>query len=152
MSKKESNDLRDYNHVDLLFPSDYLKAADLGGRDVTVRIKSIEPRHELKTNRGTEFKPVVTFHGTDKKWVLNKTNAKTIAKIYGPEATGWIGKSVTLFSAEVSAFGEMVDAVRVRSDEPKKNSNGTVENDSAQLDMPADPYDMPPFEDQGAGF
>lgn len=119
MSKTEK--LENYNRVGLLFPSQYLAGPDLMGRDVVVVIDSIDPRHELhRADNTKERKPVVTLRGKTKKWVLNKTNAKRIAKLYGPEATGWIGKSITLYMEKVKAFGEVHDAIRVRQEKPKK--------------------------------
>jgi hypothetical protein len=113
--KQGSNDLRDYPHVDLLFPSDYITAADLRGRDVTVVIEGIEPRHELRREGGKkDHKPVVRMKNSAKKWVLNKTNARAIAKLYGTEVMGWLGKAVTLYPTKARFGSEEVDAIRVR--------------------------------------
>lgn len=111
-------DLPKYNHVDLLFPGKYLKAGDLRGRDIVVTIDDIDPRHDLKTKEGEEKRPLVTFHAAKKGLVLNKTNAKIIAGLYGADVLGWIGQKVTLYAAEVSAFGETVEAVRIRKQRP----------------------------------
>lgn len=120
MSKPQSNNLADYGHIDLLFPSRYLKGADLRGKDVTVTIETIEPRHELaRTDNTKEHKPLMRFRGAEKGMVLNKTNAKTIASIYGNEVLAWVGKPVTLYCAQVSAFGATHDAVRIRPTAPK---------------------------------
>ena len=111
--------LKDFNHVDLLFPSKYLKAADLRGGDLTVIIRSIEPRGELQMRQGRkEYKPIATLDGTDKLWVMNKTNAVTISKLYGPEVLSWIGKRVTLYPTLVACGGAQVEAVRVREKVP----------------------------------
>lgn len=119
MPKKQSNDLKDYNHIDLLYPGKYVKAAEFKGRDVTVTIESIEPRHELSRTDGTnEHKPILRLKGKQKAMVLNKTNAQTIASMYGPEAMEWIGKRITLYSAKVRAFGKMHDAIRIRDEAP----------------------------------
>lgn len=109
-----NDNLKSFNHIDLLFPGQYVKAADLRGRDVTVVIDDIDPRHELKGQRGTEHKPVVTMRGKEKLWILNKTNAKTIAKLHGTEVTAWLGKAVVLYPTKIQAGGETVDAIRVR--------------------------------------
>jgi hypothetical protein len=127
---KESK-LADYNHVDLLFPSKYLKAADLRGKTVTVVIESIDPRGELQMRGGKkEKKPIVHLRGKDKAWVLNITNARAIAAIHGPEVTGWIGKAVTIAGRLVQFGGKEVDAVRVvgapdgaADDEPEHDAN-----------------------------
>lgn len=123
--------LRDYNHVDLLFPSRYLKAADLRGRDLTVQIMDIDPRGELQMRGGKhEYKPIVTVRGTEKLWVLNKTNAQTIARLYGPEVTAWLGQSVTLYATQVPCGGQMVDALRVREVAPKTRG---AKDDTARI-------------------
>ena len=107
------------NHVDLLFPSKYLRAADLGEKDAVVEISAIDPRHQLRrADNTTEEKPVVSMKGTDKLWVLNKTNAKTIARLYGKRPREWIGKRVTLYPTEVAAFGKQHETIRVRETVP----------------------------------
>jgi hypothetical protein len=101
-------------HVDLLFPSKYLKAADLRGKRVPVVIEHLDPRAELKMRGGkTERKPVVTLKGKDKQWCLNKTNAMSVAEVYGPELRNWIGKTVVLYGTRVQFGSKEVEAVRV---------------------------------------
>jgi len=132
--------LREYNHVDLLFPGRFLKAADLRGRDVTVVIERIDPREELQMRGKTaEFKPVVYMKGKEKAWVLNKTNAMSIAKIYGPEVMSWIGKSVTIYPTRVQCGGKEVDAIRVRERAPKQADKAPpVAEEPWAVDLPHD--------------
>lgn len=112
MSKQEP--LSKYNHVDLLFPGKYLKAADLRGQAVPVTIENIDPRSELQMrNGGKERKPVVYLKGKDKAWVLNKTNAHLIAEVHGTEVTAWVGKTVVIKGEKVRFGAQVVDAVRV---------------------------------------
>lgn len=104
--------------LDELFPSKYLKAADVAESDLDVTIKSIG--RETMKNKETgedENKPILFFEETKKGIVLNKTNAKQIIKLHG-EKENWIGKKITLFSTEVDAFGETTEAIRVRSKAP----------------------------------
>jgi hypothetical protein len=111
--------LKNYNHVDLLFPSQWLKSADFRGKTVTVVIDKIDPRHELKRQDGSaEKKPVMYLRGSWKPMVLNKTNGKIIAKLYGPEVTEWVGKPIQLRAEKVSSFGATVDAIRVVPSKP----------------------------------
>jgi hypothetical protein len=118
--KPSSNNLDDYPTVGLLFPSEYLSADDLRGQDRNVVIEAIAPRDELKRVDGAkDYKPVVTLRGAKKRWVLNVTNAKTIAKLYGRDARQWIGKPITIYATMVQSFGEMVPAIRVRPDAPQ---------------------------------
>lgn len=110
-------------HFKTLFPSLYLGAHDLQGRDVSLTMRRVIVE-DLKTSGGSERKPTVYFvetqakaaqaGGEEKRLVLNKTNAKVIAKMYGPEVNDWAGKRITIYSARVAAFGEEVDAIRIR--------------------------------------
>lgn len=93
------------------FPSEYLKAADLGGRTVTVKIS-----HVSIEEIGGEHKPVLHVQGSTgiKKMVLNKTNAHTLSTAYGDETDDWTGQPVTLFEAQVDFQGKTVPAIRVK--------------------------------------
>lgn len=51
--------------------------------------------------------------------LLNKTNAKTIAKLYGNSPAAWVGKLISLFPSTTSVGGEDVDCIRVRNSVPK---------------------------------
>lgn len=111
-------------HWKLLFPSEYVGAWDLGGEDRVVTITHIE-MEDLVTMSGkkrkTEAKPTLTFDGKQKRLVLNKTNAKTIAKMYGDDTKKWIGKKITIYATTCEAFGETVECIRIRSDKPRGN-------------------------------
>ena len=51
-----------------------------------------------------------------KPLILNKENCKTITKLYNtPYIENWAGKKITMFVKQVKAFGDVVDAVRIRS-------------------------------------
>lgn len=120
-----------FNHVDLLFPSEYIRAVDLRGKDVIVTIEDIDPRHAMKGREGKKFvdiiKPIIRMKGTNKKWALNKTNAQSIAKVLGTEVTKWIGEKVTIFPTQVSAGGSMCDCIRVREVAPKSKAKQKIE-------------------------
>lgn len=104
-------------HVDLMFPSKYLKAADLMGKDATVTISGVKA-DDLQMNNGTkERKYVISFVGTDKMLVLNKTNAKSIAAALNEKrAVKWTGQKITLYPTECMAFGKITDCIRVREE------------------------------------
>ena len=97
--------------ISAAFPSKYLRAADLEGRQVTVEIANVE-LEEVGT--GEEPKPVLYFQGKAKGVVLNKTNAHTLSAVYGDDTDYWIGQGVTLFSAHVDFQGRLVEAIRVK--------------------------------------
>ena len=85
----------------------------------TVTRKITRTGHEMvKTDRGEERCFVAYFEGQTKPMVLNKTNCKTIEKLYGPQVEGWIGKEIVIASAKVRAFGDTVDALRIKEIRP----------------------------------
>jgi arabinogalactan endo-1,4-beta-galactosidase len=96
------------------FPSDYLKAADLDGRNVRAVMSHVEMR-----DIGGDHKPILFFQGKEKGMVLNKTNANNIAALYGDDTEDWNGKEIVLFEAMVDYQGKTVAAIRVRAPQHK---------------------------------
>lgn len=77
-------------------------------------------REEVANTTGTKTLCFVAyFTESNKPMVLNKTNCKTIAKLYGANVEGWIGKRIIIKSEQVKAFGELVDALRVKNVMPQ---------------------------------
>jgi len=107
--------------ISAAFPSDYLKAADLDGRNVMVKMDRVEMR-----DIGGDHKPVLYFLGKEKGVVLNKTNSNNIALAYGDDTDDWHGKEIVLFEAMVDFQGKTVSAIRVRTPQAKdRNGNGS---------------------------
>jgi hypothetical protein len=110
-------------HYKLMFPSNYVGAHDLKGKDATLAIDSVSVAELTMEGGKKENKPVVTFKGAKKKLVLNKTNAKTIAALYGTDTNAWIGQPVTLYPTTCRGErGATVDCIRVRETKPKGNA------------------------------
>lgn len=117
-------------HWRTLIPSDYLKAADFAGRDVTLTIAKVERRELDKLGKpGTdsdagepqkrgpapkEKRGVVTFRETEKFLPLNVTNACSLAALWGDDYMAWAGHRVTLFPGRDRLGRDEVDAIRVR--------------------------------------
>jgi len=125
-------------NINSLFPSKWLKAADLpqGGQTVTIASLSLEEVEE-----GKEPKPVLHFHGARKGLVMNKTNALMIAHAYGDETDLWREKQIHLYSEPVSFQGKIVDAIRVRAVQPTAPAAApatapVVASDDADMDVP----------------
>jgi hypothetical protein len=116
---------------ELMFPNEYLKAADLQGKEPVLTISRLN-QEELKSSDGdSKLKWTVFFKEMEercrrdkkqinKRLVLSKTTAKTIAKIYRPETNDWVGKQIQLYQTTCMAFGEEVDCIRIRPSIPKK--------------------------------
>ena len=96
-------------NINEMYPSEYIKAADLKGRDWPLTIS-----HVTTEKLGDDTKPVLYFQQGRKGLALNKTNSMTIASYYGPETDGWIGKQVILYPTKVPYQGTLTEAVRVR--------------------------------------
>jgi hypothetical protein len=95
------------------FPSPYLKAGDLQGREVTVTI--IKVGFEA-VGQEREMKAILYFAGKQKGVVLNKTNARKITEIAGSAVTeDWRGVQVALYPTETEFGGKMVDCIRVKA-------------------------------------
>lgn len=95
--------------ISAAFPSDYLKAADLAGRNIRVTMSHVEMK-----DIGDDHKPVLYFVGKEKGIVLNKTNSNNIGAAYGDETDAWKGKDIVLYPAMVDFQGRSVEAIRVR--------------------------------------
>jgi hypothetical protein len=93
------------------FPSKYLKASNLNGREPTVIISGYELE---KVGRQGELKPVLFFRGKDKGLVLNKVNNETLILAYGDETTDWIDQPVTLFTVQTEFEGRPTTGIRVK--------------------------------------
>jgi hypothetical protein len=96
-------------NINTVFPSKYLRASDLQGREITVTIS-----HLTMEEFDGDPKPVAYFVGKEKGVALNKTNSTNIASAYGPETDDWQGKSVILYPAWVDFQGKSVEAIRIR--------------------------------------
>lgn len=106
-------------HWKKLTSPNYVGAWDFQpGEEKTVTIKEIK-REIVQNQNGKEDCTVAYFVEDVKPLILNKTNADMISKVWGtPYIEDWAGKKITLKVKKVSAFGDMVDAVRVSKDRP----------------------------------
>ena len=104
-------------NINNAFPSKYLKSGDIEGTDdllLTIDHVSVESVGQ----DDPEDKPIVYFQEVEKGLVLNKTNANTIAGLYGPETDAWTGKRIALYATEVAYQGKMTLSLRVRLKAP----------------------------------
>ncbi len=99
-----------------LFPSKYLTAADLEGAERVLTIRTITPVEEVGQSK--DKRPVAYFDGTTKGMVLNKTNAKRIAKLYGNDVSAWVGRQITIYPSECDFGDDVVPCIRVKPEAP----------------------------------
>ena len=102
------------------FPSKYLKANDLQGREVSLTISHIVDSEEVGQD---QHKPVIYFKDKQKGLVLNKTNASTIQGLYGHETDNWPGKEIVLYPTVVDFRGTPTDTIRVRGPKGRNGQN-----------------------------
>jgi len=83
------------------------------GQDVTVTIDHVV--REMITGSGGKKEECTVAHLQGvKPFILNVTNSKSIAKLYGPYIEDWAGKQITLFASTAKLAGDVVECLRVR--------------------------------------
>ena len=100
---------------------DYLGSWDFQpGEEKILTIKEVKRESVYNpSSSGKEECTVAHFVENTKPLILNVTNAKMIAKVWGtPFIEDWANRKIIVKVKKISAFGEMVDAVRVSSDRP----------------------------------
>lgn len=135
-----------------LYDSAYLYAHDLLERDVVVTIKEVRAARVKDSEGKEQKKPIVFFKEShdQRGLVLNKTNGKTIAAIYGNKTEAWIGRRVTLFPTTTAAFGQTVDCIRIRPQKPDAKKGPGQFSDAELAPAPEAPEQAELHENGGA--
>jgi len=109
-------------HWKKLINPDYLGAYSLDpGKDMILTIRQV--RKEMITGAdGKKEECIVCYWEEDQKpMILNVTNCKTISKLLQtPYIERWAGHRVQIGAEMVSAFGEKVEALRIRKRLPEE--------------------------------
>lgn len=108
-------------HLELLYPSKYVKAADLRGKDVTVIIDHAEWENLVMQGGKRDRKVALHLRSTtgkllEKRWIVGKTVLRQIAKSTGKtDVAAWSGDRVTMYPTTCrGADGTQVECIRVR--------------------------------------
>lgn len=100
------------------FEGNFMDATDImKAGDTTVTISDVSAPDQEKDATGKSInKAILTFAKAKKRLILNKTNCKVMAGLYGKKATEWIGKPVTLCVRYLeTAFGQKnVPVIRIK--------------------------------------
>ena len=91
------------------------------GKDAILTISKVQPE-ELMTTDGSSKHSLVCYWAEDQlPMVLNKTNARQIAKLLKEnDYTKWSGHKIQIYvDHQVKAFGETVDGLRIRKKLPE---------------------------------
>lgn len=124
-----------------LIESDYFEAANLGGKKIARQIIGIRTGVKLERKNKVDYRPAFKLAGERKEWILNTTNLKSLAKLYGHEAEAYVGQWVVLYGTIVDSFGEDKLAIRVDVDATRKynaNKNKAVQQPQ-QVEMEPEP-------------
>ena len=106
---------------------DYLGAYSLEGiaPEITLTIKSIKKERVTANGGASEDCIVAYFEETNvdgvvvKPMVLNKTNCKTIEKVYETgDVEEWIGKQIIVFATTTKFARDVVPCLRVKNEKP----------------------------------
>jgi hypothetical protein len=103
-------------HWKTLFPNKMMLLGSQNlneGEELIAEIKSVDVEEIRNQSGDTELVPIAKFTNAP-PMVLNITNTRTIANLYGDCYEGWTGKSIQLFATKVKAFGKEGLALRVR--------------------------------------
>lgn len=102
----------------------YIGEADFKeGQELIVTIKSINQKETVQTAEGKSQKAVVHFAEANvKPMILNVARSESITKVAGsPYFEDWPDVKIQLYiEKNIKAFGDLVNAVRVRPFKPKE--------------------------------
>ena len=135
-------------HVDLVYPTKYVKAVDLRGKDVTVIVDRVTWENLVMAGGKKDRKVAIHMRSVggkhlEKLWIAGKTVVKQIAKSLGEKDVGkWPGGKVTMYPTTCrGGGGEEMECIRVR-----------VRTSATAVDIPEDmaaaPETPPDFIDE----
>lgn len=108
-------------HLELLYPSEYVKAADLKGKEVTVVISYARWENLVMQGGKRDRKVALVLQSVggkplEKRWIVGKTVLRQIGGVVGnPLVSAWGGQRVTLYPTTCrGADGKTVECIRVR--------------------------------------
>lgn len=113
---------------------------DHQGRDAVFQIEKAWGGEVTGEKGRKSKKPIIKFVGLDKTLALNKTNGKSIAKMYGKDGSKWAGCWVALYVSTVDYDGETRDCIRIRPQKPdvaRAGQNGARGNGRKPVDVEA---------------
>ena len=113
--------MENLTHWKKLQNPDYLGSYDFQpGEERTVTVKDVK-RQMVKGQEGTEEHTIVHFNEPYKPMIMNATNSKMLTKLSeSPYVEKWIGVSFKLVVVKIKAFGEFMDALRIKSEKVVK--------------------------------
>lgn len=96
-----------------MYPNRFLKSDMLKGAKVTLTIKSIVGEGLMSEDKGANLEWIVSFVERPLQFVMNKTNAFCLYRMFGGDPHSWVGHKITLFPTTTMAFGQKQDCIRI---------------------------------------
>jgi hypothetical protein len=96
--------------------SQFVAAVELGDATPTLTIDSVRVAtvESMDPGKGASDKLIVYFAEASKGWIVNSTNGKCLAAMWGDDVRGWIGKRVTLIVEPVRFGGKTLPGIRIK--------------------------------------
>jgi hypothetical protein len=98
------------------FPSKWLKAEDLGGKDLPVTVDHTSLEGVQAPGGALEQKVTLHFREGFKSLILNSTNFKAMVAITGQEdSDNWTGAQALLTTEQAAFGGKIYPAIRIKA-------------------------------------
>jgi hypothetical protein len=118
----------------------YMAGDMIGQSQIVLTIADVTMENMNSGKGGAQTKPCLRFKERSKLMVLNKTNAKALAAVLGPETENWKGARVTIAAPVVDAFGKSARSLRVIEVQPPAQIPAKPRGGNAQQGQPAPTY------------
>ena len=99
-----------------MFPTRFVNAVMLEDGPLHLTINDVT---QEQVNSDGDQKWVLNFNEIDQMLSLNKTNAGTLAGLFGADSDSWIGKRISLVRQEVEYKGARTWGVRISLEVPE---------------------------------
>lgn len=96
-----------------MYPNRFLKADILKGKKLLLTVKDIVGEGLMSDEGGANLEWVVSFEETPLQFVMNRTNAYCLYRMFGGDPHSWIKRKIGLFPTTVKAFGAVHDCIRI---------------------------------------
>lgn len=106
------------------------------GKDIVLTIDRVGQELVMGADGSKEQCVVMHFKEPVKPFICNKTNLKQITKLLKtPYVEQWAGHRIQIGSEKVKAFGDVVDALRVRNKLPQTQADPVAKCESCSKEI-----------------
>jgi hypothetical protein len=110
---------------DIRLAHDYkwMRCVHLQGREQIVTIVAVEKGEVEGENGRKSKKPVLKFKEHPLPFAISKTDTKTLTALYGPKASGLVGKRIAIYPTTTKLGNSTVECIRIRPRNPDGAGN-----------------------------